>query len=139
MSLSLTADNIDLCRYWPRQGGTVHRHGDVWVNCKMVIQHKGYIETVLHLQHEFSDNTLDVIHFWFTGWHVERVPVTDDQRANTAAFVRFVTAVRKASGDGTQETTVVHCDTGVGRTGAYVKLPPLKGSLSSTLFFFYYN
>lgn len=90
----------------------------------MVIQHKGYIETVLHLQHEFSDSTVDVIHFWFTGWHFERVPTTDDQRANTVAFVRFVTAVRKASGDGMHETTVVHCDTGVGRTGTYVKFLP---------------
>jgi protein tyrosine phosphatase len=118
--VAITAPNEPV--YWPTVAATTQLYGRVSVTCTTHSKCPTFVVTELTLQYQNSDEVRTVRHFAFTSWPATSVPVTADCRANPSPLLAMISAVRETTllGGPDHPPTVVHCDTGVGRTGAYI-------------------
>jgi protein tyrosine phosphatase len=110
-------------RYWPEgEGQEVETYGNYTVQIIAMEVFPLYVKRVFNVTQNSSRQTRQVIHYGYTAWPDHGVPNT------TAELLQFRTTVRKAHDQ--DQTLLVHCSAGVGRTGTYIGLDRYLDSCS---------
>lgn len=106
-------------QYFSRTAETTF--GAFRVICLSHHDNEHFVTTELKLSHSTEDREWSLWHYEFSSWPANSVPTTPDSRADPIGVLYLVKAVReRVSTVSVDHPIVVHCDTGVGRTGAYI-------------------
>nr|XP_020494280.1 receptor-type tyrosine-protein phosphatase H-like [Labrus bergylta] len=103
-------------QYWPGDSKP-HMYGELVVTIRYEQKELFWILRKFTVKHKNSSEERTVKHFHFTAWPDHDVP------QGTEVLIRFRGLVRQhIEREGTGAPTVVHCSTGVGRTGTIIAL-----------------
>jgi protein tyrosine phosphatase len=68
--------------YWPQRSNVPTAYGKVTVTLTGARRANGTITSLLKVQHEDSEESREVTHFWFVGWKDHGVPRAADGSMN---------------------------------------------------------
>jgi len=116
MTTGLIEGNRRKChRYWPEDDEPQVQYGNMTVELVDSEDCGEWVKSVMKLTNREVGKSLQINHFWYTGWPDHGVPET------AGPVIEFLRAVRKATG-GSPAPILVHCSAGIGRTGTFMSI-----------------
>eukprot|EP00051_Salpingoeca_urceolata_P021243 m.330451 g.330451 ORF g.330451 m.330451 type:complete len:1629 (+) comp19763_c0_seq7:586-5472(+) len=103
-------------QYWPKAAGETVEFGDFSVSLDDEQQHDSFAVRRFAVTHLPTARSRQIAHAHFTGWPDHGVPKDSDH------FLAFVEHVQRIKAETLQNTVVLHCSAGIGRTGVYIVL-----------------
>jgi protein tyrosine phosphatase len=123
MVTGLIEKNVKKCeRYWAPRPGQKVKVADMFVRTKAVSEGKGYLRTLLEIQHS-SGQTRQIMHLWYNSWPDHGVPRTEEGRPDPTNLLYMIRDSHRSEAELNEGGPMLtHCSAGVGRSGTVIAL-----------------